>query len=80
MEGTNPTFKNWLLANYRGVDSPFGDLADDVACARDFPAENSREAIFGYLRSHHACRQCVAAFNLAWGAYTRRLRRMSSDA
>lgn len=75
MEGTNPTFKDWLLANYRGVDSPFGDLADDTARVRDFPEVNDREAIYRYLLRRNACQECLAVFNAAWAAYVRYRRR-----
>lgn len=66
------TFKEWLLKNYSGVDTQFGDLAGDVEHDRTFPEENTRERIHGYLRvDRHACRECLQTFSCAWAAYRR---------
>ena len=41
------TFKTWIL-NFKGVDLPIGDLADDIARDPDFPEED----YFGEILEH----------------------------
>lgn len=64
------TFKEWLI-RHKGEDSPLGDLAEDVALDKDFPSDNSKEAILDHLTGAnvHACREAIETFKRAWSSY-----------
>lgn len=64
-------FKDWLVDRHLNKDTPFGDLADDVASDGEFPTKNTREAIRDYLERQHACTACLETFGRAWAAYRR---------
>ena len=64
------TFKEWVI-RHKGEESPLGDLADDISRDRNFPEENTKEAIMLHLTSVavHACPEAVEEFKHAWVSY-----------
>lgn len=65
------SFKEWIL-QFKGEDSPFGDLCDDICADAQFPADAvERGAILSYLREKRACAECVATFEDAWNDYSK---------
>lgn len=47
------TFKSWI-ANFRGVDLPIGDYANDILADENFPDTEDFSVIRDYLISKHA--------------------------
>lgn len=69
IKGIPWTFKTWI-ANFRGVDLPIGDLADDILRDDEFPEED----YFGEILEHISikCRydsDIIETFVLAWNYY-----------
>lgn len=63
------TFKTWIV-NFKGVDLPIGDLADEIAGDPDFPAEDYFGDILEYLSMR--CKNdtvIIETFVLAWSYY-----------
>lgn len=71
MANTEKTFREWMLEKHLDKDTPFGDLADDMADDEEWPAKNEREVILRYLERQHACTACLETFGCAWAAYRR---------
>ena len=61
------TFKTWI-ANFRGVDLPIGDFANDIAEDKNFPKTEDFTAIESYLTHHHAD---LEMFKAIWDFYQR---------
>lgn len=63
------TFKTWI-ANFKGVDLPIGDLAEDIARDSSFPDEDYFGEIIDHLRSKAWNNPDVLeAFTHAWSFY-----------
>ena len=67
------TFKDWI-SRLESRSTPSGDLARDIKRDKSFPEENSREAIFSYLESNHACDGAIEAFKTTWASYQKYLK------
>ncbi|WNX84394.1 YozE family protein [Agathobaculum sp. NTUH-O15-33] len=63
------TFKTWIL-NFRGVDLPIGDLANDISKDPDFPEEDYFDEILSHVsQKSHNDSDVVETFVLAWSYY-----------
>ncbi|ENH96685.1 hypothetical protein J416_09314 [Gracilibacillus halophilus YIM-C55.5] len=62
------TFKTWI-ANFKGVNLPIGDLADDIMSDPDFPEVDSFNAIHDYLYEKASHPNVMETFILAWNFY-----------
>ncbi len=63
------TFKTWIL-NFRGVDLPIGDLAEDIFKDPDFPDEDYFDDILQHLlQKSRGNSNIVETFVLAWSYY-----------
>jgi hypothetical protein len=63
------TFKTWIL-NFKGVDLPIGDLADDIARDPDFPEEDYFGEILDHISAKsHENSVIQETFVLAWSYY-----------
>ncbi len=72
------TFKEWIV-RHKDEDTPLGDLAYDVSRDRDFPEENTKEAILDHLNGFtaHACPEAIDEFKRAWASYQSYMKRHS---
>lgn len=72
------TFKEWII-RHKGKDTPLGNLADDVSRDKDFPEENTKEAILDHLTGFttRACPEAVDEFKHAWKSYQAYMKRHS---
>jgi len=66
-------FYNWCVKKYRGKDSPFGDLANDIKTDPYFPKDSvSKDEILGYLDYASNCSSSVMeVFEAAWAKFKR---------
>jgi len=63
------TFKTWI-ANFKNVDLPIGDLADDILRSLDFPEEDDFGEIYEYLSVKAKGRSAILeTFALVWAFY-----------
>lgn len=63
------TFKTWIL-NFKDVDLPIGDIANDVARDPDFPEEDYFGEILDHIsKKSHSNPDIQETFVLAWGYY-----------
>lgn len=63
------TFKTWIV-NFKGINLPIGDLADDVSRDANFPEEDCFDEILEHIgsKSRHNP-YVIETFVLAWGYY-----------
>lgn len=62
-------FYRWLIKQ-KDREEPIGDLAGDVLRDRRFPcAEESVDAIYGYIRIRNGCREALEALQEAWDEF-----------
>lgn len=59
------TFKTWIK-QFKGEDSPLGDLAEDIYRDKSFPYTYKFETMIYHLMNHNACDDCIREFS---GAY-----------
>lgn len=62
------SFKNWI-SNFKNVDLPIGDLANDIANDKIFPSTSDKQEIYSYLRKKRACNEALETFEHAWNYY-----------
>lgn len=62
------TFKTWI-ANFREVDLPIGDFANDIAADKDFPDEEQIEILIDYLVNHKFDSEQIEMFINIWQFY-----------
>lgn len=62
------TFKTWIK-QFKGENSPLGDLADDIQRDKNFPATRDFEKMVNYLINHNACDDCIREFAGAYIEY-----------
>ena len=63
------TFKSWIV-QFKDVDLPIGDLAQDVLRDADFPNEDYFGEILEHIESKSKCSPVVVeTFVLAWNYY-----------
>ena len=69
-------FYRYMMRNYRGTNTPEGDLAKDMERDREHFPMNGRGKYDGWhrlIRDHlvrnHACRECLAVFERCWEEY-----------
>ena len=62
------TFYGWIM-QYKGCDTPRGDLADDVARDKSFPVTDDYETILEHIELHAKIRSVVPTFKRAWASY-----------
>lgn len=62
------TFKTWIK-QFRGEDSPIGDLAEDIHRDKSFPCTDRFEKMISYLVNHNACEECIREFSGAYIEY-----------
>ena len=72
------TFYRFMMRNYRGTDTPEGDLANDMMRDRErFPKNGTgkfdgwHKLIREHLVSAGACADCLAVFESCWEEYVR---------
>ena len=65
------TFYTFMMRNYRGADTPEGDLATDMARDKERFPRNGKGKFDGWhklIRDHlvreGACRECLAVFTM----------------
>lgn len=70
------TFYTWMMRNYKGDESPAGDLAADMYWDKDrFPRNGTgkfqgwHKLIRGYLETEGACPECLDIFEECWEEY-----------
>ena len=70
------TFYRFMMRNYRGSDTPEGDLAHDMELVRERFPKNGKGKYDGWhklIREHlewnNACSDCLAAFERCWKEY-----------
>ncbi len=70
------SFYTFMMRNYKGTDSPEGDLAADMARDKDsFPRNCTgkfkarHRLIREHLERHNACKACLAVFEKCWEEY-----------
>nr|DAY56189.1 MAG TPA: YozE [Caudoviricetes sp.] len=61
------TFKSWI-AEFKGVDLPIGDYANDIARDKNFPDTEDLQKILDYLTFHNAD---IEMFEAIWDFYQR---------
>ena len=61
-------FKTWIK-QFRGEDSPLGDLAEDIFRDKSFPCTDKFEKMISYLVSRNACMECIREFSGAYAEY-----------
>lgn len=61
-------FVTWL-ENFKSVDLPIGDLANDVLSDKEFPKKSDKELILNHLRKKHACYEVIKTFEVVWDFY-----------
>ena len=52
------TFKTWIK-QFKGEDSPLGDLAEDIYRDKSFPYTYKFETMIYHLMNHNACDDCI---------------------
>jgi uncharacterized protein YozE (UPF0346 family) len=62
------TFRVWVR-QFGEDNTPFGDLARDIADDSEFPKKNDHDTILEYLRIKNACLACELTFEKAWSDY-----------
>ena len=62
------TFKTWIK-QFKGENSPLGDLAEDIFRDKSFPYTDKFEKMISYLVSHNACEECIREFSGAYAEY-----------
>lgn len=63
------TFKTWI-ANFKGVDLPIGDLAEDISKDKGFPDEDYFLEIWEHISSKCGSDpEILETFALAWNYY-----------
>ena len=72
------SFYRFMIRNYRGADSPEGDLARDMEKDREhFPLNGKgkfsgwHKLIRDHLETRNACDACLAVFESCWEEYVR---------
>lgn len=67
------TFKAWIKR--RRVDDRIGDLAEDIARDKTFPAQvDTLDALLGHMRRKNACLEAIETAKEAWEEYEATLR------
>jgi uncharacterized protein YozE (UPF0346 family) len=61
-------FYDWMM-QYKGHDSPRGDLADDIARDRDFPKDGGYQEILEHLELRAKLPNIVPTFKRAWRSF-----------
>ena len=61
-------FKDWIK-RFEKMDTPRGDLADDIVRDRNLPTENSLQAWLDHLYVRGACPGAKAVLRSAWKRY-----------
>jgi hypothetical protein len=62
------TFKAWLL-NFKGVDLPIGDLAEDVSTDASFPDDDFGEILEHLIDKSRNDSEVLQTFYEAWSFY-----------
>ena len=62
------TFKTWIK-QFKGEDSPIGDLAEDIHRDKSFPCTDRFDKMISYLVNHNACEECIREFSGAYIEY-----------
>ena len=62
------SFKAWIK-QYKGANSPFGDLANDIAIDKDFPNSNNYKILCDYLDNTIA----LKTLKKAWKYYKKQI-------
>ena len=62
------TFKTWI-ANFREVDLPIGDFANDIEAVEDFPDEEQIEILIAYLVNRKCDSEQIEMFTNIWQFY-----------
>lgn len=62
MKINGSSFKVFVITRYYGVDSPKGDLAEDILRDPNFTGSTQFKVIFDYLRQKGACSEALATF------------------
>ena len=62
------TFKTWMK-QYRGDDTPFGDLAGDIKRDESFPSSKKFEKNADHFISQRACHEAMETFAEAFLQY-----------
>lgn len=62
------TFKSWI-SNFKGVDLPIGDLAEDILADDDFPEYDSFTDIYDHIRGRRGNTPALDTFVTVWNFY-----------
>lgn len=62
------TFRQWIIGK-RWLDSPRGDLAEDIYNDPNFPNTYSYSEMLSYLRYRRSCKEAISTFKNAYKAF-----------
>lgn len=65
------TFQAWIK-RFEDDDTPFGDLAGDIAFDGNFTQDNTYDGTYFYLRRLGACTGAIETFKNAWHKYNKK--------
>lgn len=71
-------FYDWMMEKL-DVDSPIGDLANDMKCDKNFPFDGNKKDIERHLDRVGACDGAFRAFNKAWKEYENYLQEQEKE-